>query len=136
MKLSIKTIYGIQALFELAQHPDEELKSAQVAGAQKIPSRFLEQILNALKKSKLVKSQRGNKGGYILAKPVKEISLLNIIEALEGQISFAVQSIDDTAIKSVLKGIEKELAEKMGRITLDYLLNEKIKQDSVENYNI
>ncbi len=136
MKLAIKTQYGIQALFELAKHSGEELKSAQIAEAQNIPVRYLEQILNTLKKNKLVKSLRGNKGGYVLSKAAKEISLLNIIEAVEGQISFAVQTSGDLAIKAVLKGIEKDLADKLGKITLESLLNEKNKQDSVFNFSI
>ncbi|MFA5839141.1 MAG: Rrf2 family transcriptional regulator [Candidatus Margulisiibacteriota bacterium] len=136
MKLTIKTIYGIQALFELAKHSGEELKSAQIAEAQNIPARYLEQILNTLKKNKLVKSLRGNKGGYVLSKAAKEISLLNVIEAVEGQITFAAQTSGDSAIKSVLKEIEKGLADKLGKITLESLLNEKNKQDSVFNFSI
>lgn len=136
MKLAIKTQYGIQALFELAKHSGEELKSAEIAEAQNIPARYLEQILNTLKKNKLVKSLRGSKGGYVLSKSAKEISLLNVIEAVEGQITFAAQTSGDSAIKSVLKDIEKGLADKLGKITLESLLNEKIKQDSVFNYNI
>lgn len=136
MKLAIKTQYGIQALFELAKHAGEELKSAQIAEAQNIPLRYLEQILNTLKKNKLVKSLRGNKGGYILSKAAKEISLLDIVEAIEGQITLATQSTGDSAIKSVLKEIEKGLADKLGKITLESLITEKNKQDHVFNFSI
>lgn len=68
MRLSIRTIYGLQAIFEIALHPGPDgVSSAAIAEAQGISANFLEQILASLKKQKLVKSIRGRSGDIFLA---------------------------------------------------------------------
>jgi Rrf2 family protein len=90
MKLSIKSIYGLQALFELAlNYGNEGIKIGAIARAQKIPPRFLEQILLQLKKKGVLESTRGIKGGYSLALPPREITLFDVVQALEGPLVFA-----------------------------------------------
>ncbi|MFN9860399.1 MAG: Rrf2 family transcriptional regulator, partial [Pseudanabaena sp.] len=73
-------------MLELANHfaIDQPLQIRQIANLQNIPDRYLEQLLATLKRQGLVKSQRGSKGGYILAREPWEISLLQIIQGIEG----------------------------------------------------
>lgn len=86
MELSLKSEYAILAMLELANHfaIDQPLQIRQIANQQNIPDRYLEQLLATLKRQGLVKSQRGAKGGYILAREPWEISLLEIVRGIEG----------------------------------------------------
>ncbi len=86
MELSLKSEYAILAMVELANHfaIDQPLQIRQIAAQQNIPDRYLEQLLATLKRQGLVKSQRGSKGGYTLSREPWEISLLEIIQGIEG----------------------------------------------------
>lgn len=99
MDLSCKTEYALLALIELAhQFPrGEPLQIRQIALQQQIPDRYLEQLLATLRRMGLVKSQRGAKGGYILGREPWQITLLDVIMALEGR----EQRVDETSPKSI-----------------------------------
>lgn len=85
MRVSAKADYAIRAAAELAAISGEQhLKRDQIADAQKIPSKFLETILLDLKHTGIVKSTRGADGGYALARPAADISLADIIRAVDG----------------------------------------------------
>ncbi|MEI6064283.1 MAG: Rrf2 family transcriptional regulator [Pseudanabaena sp. ELA748] len=94
MELSLKSEYAILAMLELANHfvLDQPLQIRQIANQQNIPDRYLEQLLATLKRQGLVKSQRGAKGGYILARNPWEISLLEIVHGIEGHDLIAAKS--------------------------------------------
>lgn len=77
---------------ELAEHQEGGLvKTREIARSQEIPLKYLEQIINMLKKSRLVDSVRGSEGGYRLARPASEITLFDILRALEGDLSIMDQ---------------------------------------------
>lgn len=86
MELSCKTEYALLALLELADryNEGEPLQIRQIAAQQNIPDRYLEQLLANLRRCGLIRSQRGAKGGYILAREPWKITLLDIITCLEG----------------------------------------------------
>jgi Rrf2 family protein len=85
VRISAKTDYAIRAAVELASaEPDAPQKGERVAAAQKIPLRFLENILTELRHAGLVASRRGAEGGYWLARPAEEIALADIIRAIDG----------------------------------------------------
>jgi len=87
MRLSAKADYALRASLELAVAGEGHVKAEALARAQAIPLRFLEQILLDLKHAGLVSSQRGAEGGYWLAKPAVEISLADVIRAVEGPLA-------------------------------------------------
>ena len=87
MRFSAKADYALRASLELATGTDAHVKAEVVARAQSIPLRFLEQILLDLKHAGLVQSQRGADGGYWLAKAPGEISVADVIRAVEGPIA-------------------------------------------------
>jgi Rrf2 family protein len=87
MRLSAKADYALRASLELASAGEGHVKAEALARAQAIPLRFLEQILLDLKHAGLVASQRGAEGGYWLAKPPIEISLADVIRAVEGPLA-------------------------------------------------
>jgi len=88
MRVSAKVDYALRALLELAAAPPPGQVSAErLASAQAIPPKFLENILLELRRGEIVISQRGVDGGYRLARPAGEISVADVIRALEGPIA-------------------------------------------------
>ncbi|MDE3019550.1 MAG: Rrf2 family transcriptional regulator [Nitrospirota bacterium] len=88
MKISLKATYGILAALDLALNGGTSpVQAKMIAKRQAIPLRFLEQVLNVMKNAGLVDSLRGAQGGYLLGKLPEEISLADIVEALDGTLS-------------------------------------------------
>jgi Rrf2 family protein len=89
VRVSAKADYAVRAAIELAAAPPDggPIKGERIANAQKIPLRFLENILGELKHARLVHSQRGAEGGYWLGRPPEEITLAEIIRAVEGPLA-------------------------------------------------
>jgi Rrf2 family protein len=85
MLVSKKLQYALRAVFELARRDGAgPVRIADIGHAQAIPVRFLENILNQLKKGGFVASRRGKKGGYILGRPAEEITVGALVRFLEG----------------------------------------------------
>jgi Rrf2 family protein len=86
LELPSKVEYAILALLEMASQPDEKtpLTVSEITTKHPIPDRYLEQILGNLRRGGLLKSQRGARGGYILARDAREITLLEIVSLIEG----------------------------------------------------
>lgn len=88
MRISAKADYALRACIELAAAEGEgHVKGERIAQAQEIPLKFLENILGDLRQAGLVRSQRGMEGGYWLAKPAAEISLAEVIRAVDGPLA-------------------------------------------------
>ncbi len=81
-----RTDYGIRALVFLAGREGARAKAAEIAVGMDIPQGFLQQVLQELQRARLVTSLPGRNGGYSLARPSGEVSMLEIIEALEGSL--------------------------------------------------
>jgi Rrf2 family protein len=86
MRLSARADYALRAAIELAAAHDDRVTAEHLAQAQGIPGKFLETILTHLRRSNIVRSQRGPDGGFWLARPAAEISLADIIRAIDGQL--------------------------------------------------
>ena len=88
MKLTTRSEYALLALIHLARAKGPDfVPSLAIAEAQGVPQKFLEQILLVLKRARLVKSFRGQRGGYKLARPADKISLAEIIRLLDGALA-------------------------------------------------
>ena len=88
MRVSAKTDYALRAALELAAAPDDKpVKGERIATAQAIPLRFLENILMQLRHAGLVDSRRGAEGGYRLARPATEVTLADVIRAIDGPLA-------------------------------------------------
>lgn len=87
MKISTKGRYGLRALIDLAQYSEiEPVSINSIATRQAISERYLEQLMTLMKKAGLIKSIRGAGGGYVLAKDMGEISVGDVLRALEGNL--------------------------------------------------
>jgi Rrf2 family protein len=88
VRVSAKTDYALRAALELAAAPDEKpMKGERIATAQAIPLRFLENILMQLRHAGLVESRRGAEGGYRLARPAADVTLADVIRAIDGPLA-------------------------------------------------
>ena len=87
MRVSAKADYALRAAIELAAAGDGPVKGERIAQAQEIPLKFLENILVELRHAGIVRSQRGVEGGYWLARLAEEVSLAEVIRAVEGPIA-------------------------------------------------
>ena len=88
MRVSAKADYAVRAAAELAAAGnDRPLKRDQISQRQKIPSKFLETIMLELKHAGIVKSTRGADGGYALARPAGDISVADVIRAVDGPLA-------------------------------------------------
>jgi Rrf2 family protein len=93
VRTTAKVDYAVRAALELARAQPTDAKSGMpvkghdVAEAQEIPVKFLESILAELKRAGIVRSQRGSEGGYWLARPASEVSIADIIRAVEGPLA-------------------------------------------------
>jgi Rrf2 family protein len=100
VKLSSKGRYGVRALFDIAFHNDgKPTQIREIAEREAIPARFLEQIFGELKRAGLIGSKRGPRGGYHLARPANEISVGDVIRALEGPIAVMLPDDDEKTRK-------------------------------------
>ena len=124
MRLSTKTRYGVRAIFDIAYHGQDSPQSLaaqarDIARREDIPLRYLEQIFQDLKRAGLVDSKRGPRGGYYLKRPSSEITLAEVVRALQGPIeeTFLVEDDENTAAgggassRQVTAGLWKELAD-------------------------
>jgi Rrf2 family protein len=87
VRVSAKVDYALRACLELAASPPGPVKGERIATAQAIPPKFLENILLDLRQAGVVASRRGVEGGYWLARAAEEISVADVIRAVEGPIA-------------------------------------------------
>jgi Rrf2 family cysteine metabolism transcriptional repressor len=126
VKISVKVDYACRVMAELARlHGSGELAQIeQLAETEAVPANFLAQILLDLRDHGLISSRRGNRGGYALARPPEEISLYDILMAIEGRclhLSGNFQGRSGRRLKQVWDEISKTLTEKTKSYTLDRL---------------
>ena len=87
MRISAKADYALRAAAELAAAGGGPVKGDRLASSQQIPPKFLENILSDLRQAGIVRSQRGSEGGYWLARQAEEVSLADIIRAVDGPLA-------------------------------------------------
>src|SRR5438874_156010 len=98
MRISIKIDYALRSMAELAAtEGDRPLKADSIASEQDIPLKFLLAILGELRRSRLVRSQRGQSGGYVLARPAREITLADVMRAVEGPLA----NVHDESLREI-----------------------------------
>jgi Rrf2 family protein len=134
--ISSKTIYAIAALQELGSiDTDKVLKIKEIARNANIPQNFLEQILLELKKQGLLSSIKGAHGGYKLAKPLKDITLKDVVIVLESDIFSDISQTDNLALQFFWKDLKLNVS-KVFEIPLSELKNYELKATKSLNYTI
>lgn len=135
LKLSTKGRYGLRALIDLAQYSEKEPVSiTSISNRQGISERYLEQLMAKLKKAEIVKSIRGAGGGYILGKDMHEISVGDVLRALEGSLDpvecsglsaeEGCSASENCVTKYVWQKINDSINQTVDSIMLDQLVEE------------
>ena len=115
MKLTARSEYALLALVYLARHENEGYISVEnIAKAQQIPPKFLEQLMLALKRAHLLRSTKGQHGGYALARKPDQITLAEVIRLFDGALA-PTESVSENFYEST--PIEKE--KKLTRVFKD-----------------
>lgn len=131
MEISRRTDYGVRVILDLANLPFSQRASTQdIADRQSIPAPFLAKIISQLSLSGLVTTYRGAGGGVSLARPASEISLLQVIEALDGPVRLNRCVIEPSAcprdsycpVHHIWAKAQVELTELLGGTTFDELV--------------
>jgi Rrf2 family protein len=131
MKLSTRSRYGTRILLELARSGGKTpVQVSVIARRQKIPVKYLEQLIRTLKQAELVTSVRGAKGGHMLTKPPEEISLGDIVRLFEGQADLVecvsspekCKISDECNVRKAWKKATTVLYESLDTITIEDLL--------------
>jgi Rrf2 family protein len=144
MKLSTRTRYGVRAALELAESADRRpLQLKTIAQHQEISLKYLEQLMAILRSAGFVRSVRGSKGGYVLAKAPGQIRLSDVFNCLEGPVITAecVQSDNycarsaDCVVKQVWAQVQQAVTNVLESITLQDLAD-KAKDKKTSNYQI
>jgi Rrf2 family protein len=138
MQLNQATDYAFRAMLHLAHLPQGSIASTQtLAESEAIPQRFLLKIMRALNQAGLIKSYRGVEGGFALARPAADISLLDIITAMEGPVAIHrclgereacnKHCSHECPVHATLRRLQDELVAGLGAATLAALVEQKRK---------
>jgi Rrf2 family protein len=135
MRLSLQVQYAICGSFDLAYNgAGQPVQIRVISERQAIPARYLEQIFQRLRRAGLVHSKRGPGGGYTLARPPEEISLKEIVEALEGPLSENLEMpLPDDSSEAAFRpsfvwgAVATRLADALSEMNLDALCKEAVR---------
>lgn len=133
MKISVKVDYACRVMTELARlHGTGELAQIEhLARTEAVPANFLAQILGQLREHGLVASRRGNQGGYVLARPPNEISVYDVLLAVDGeclQLSGNFEGRSGRRLKQVWDEVSRDLTQKTKSYTLDQLVARNVSE--------
>jgi len=133
MKLSTRSRYGTRIILELARHFGKEpVQVSEIARIQKIPVKYLEQLIRSLKQADLISSVRGSKGGHRLKERPDKITVGSIVRHLEGQTDLVecvslpekCQMSDECRVRKVWMDATEAMYEKLDGITIADLICE------------
>ncbi len=145
MKLSTRSRYGMRAILELAiEYGNKPMQIKTIAKRQDISGKYLEQLMAILKSSGLIRSVRGPRGGYLLARPPQEIRLSHVFTALEGSL-LTVECIEhpefcprctDCVTRQVWTDIKNAIMGVLESMTLQDLADRVRRGKDVSSYQI
>ncbi|HLY30659.1 MAG TPA: Rrf2 family transcriptional regulator [Ktedonobacterales bacterium] len=130
MRMTMKNDYGLRAMIELAsRYGQGAVPSSEIARHQVIPEHFLDQLLITLRRGGLLKSQRGPQGGHSLARSPAQITMSDVINALDGSSPTmecvtepkACQLVPGCAIREVWRQIDAYAQQLLSSVTLEQL---------------
>ncbi|RKY08263.1 MAG: Rrf2 family transcriptional regulator [Planctomycetota bacterium] len=145
MKLSSRTRYGMRAILELAlEYGKAPLQIKTIAQREDISNKYLEQLIAMLKASGLVRSMRGPKGGYLLARPPAEIQLKDVFLTLEGPMVPAeclehpeyCSRCTDCATRQIWQELQEAIFGVLESVTLADLVERSMRLKKTSNYHI
>lgn len=129
MRLSTRSRYGLRAMINLARNWDQPVSSAVIAESESVSKKYLDGLFNKLRKADLLKSYKGQGGGYTLARPPWEITARDVVQVLEGGLEI-VSCADDAVecpktgkcpTRELWRSVSAGISDMLGKITLAQL---------------
>jgi len=136
VKLSVKSDYAARAVLGLARHhhTGAALRVEQLAEEQNIPSNYLVQILIELKAQGIARSLRGKEGGYLLAKPPSEISMADVLRAVDGSV-FDTPALSDPdcpgELRRAWRNLQRSVESAAAAVSFQQLLDENSEKEKM-----
>lgn len=131
MKISTKGRYGLRAVLYLAIHAENNhVALHQIADAQQLSVGYIEQIFSTLRRSGIVKSVKGAQGGYVLAESPQQMTVGQILRALEGELCFNQEdqsqgnALEETISRMLWKPLDAQIAHMLDELTLQNLVDD------------
>lgn len=140
MQITRQADYAVRAVLCLAKHgPSERVTTAQIGREQHIPQTFLAKIMARLSVAGIVHSTRGSHGGMSLARPADEISLLDIVEAIDGPMRLnecvsdpgACPLAQDCSVQAVWRQAQAELVDRLARTNFSQLASPHVQSEAL-----
>jgi Rrf2 family protein len=125
MRLSARVDYALRAVIELARGGDSPITADRIARAQEIPPKFCESILLQLRRGGIVYAQRGPEGGYWLAKPATALTLIEIIEVIDGPLG-SPRTQAEGSLQKVWAALEAAERRILTEVTIEHVINGKL----------
>ena len=139
MKLSSKSRYGLRACYILAENYPEHVSATELEKGINVSNKYIEKIMRVLTKEGIVSAERGASGGYYLLHKPEEITVGNIVRALEEEMEFITCVAQGNACECPTKNVWKKLYvginEVLDSITLQNMLNENVGHERVDVCN-
>ena len=133
LTISAKGVYGLTAVAELGiRYAQGTVQIRDIAKTHGIPQHYLEQILDSLKKARLVKSHRGAQGGYTLARSPREVKVIDVLESVEGELEIVTKGKKDGALEFFWDGLDRQLRKMLDLSVEDLILG---KQNAERRFN-
>lgn len=130
MKLSTRTRYGLRALMVIARSDKESLTSDSISRTENISKKYMDEILGKLRRAGILQTRRGAHGGYALNLDVEDLTILNVVETLDGPIALApcakgnyACQRDDCLARPVWQALTDGIRALMERVTLGQVVN-------------
>ncbi len=134
--ISTKGVYGLSAMYELSKHKlDSPMQIKDISQSTSIPQNYLEQLLGKLRKAGFVKSIRGAKGGYLLAKKPEDVLIKEILITLEGDLKIVDCKTENPVLNLFFEESKKNTQE-IFNLTLAQLNEYENKYNEVLHYVI
>ena len=140
-KFSTKCIYALRTILELSiREGMGVIKSQQIASSQGIPVRFLEIILSELRQGGFVDSRRGNQGGFVLARPAEAITVVQVIDFIEGHKALRGKrvmdsSVNDDPFAELWRKIDQSCTEVLSSTNFAALAGEEVRKRNLRAPN-
>jgi len=132
MKISTKGRYGVRILLDLALHENETPRQIHdIAASQQISEKYISRLIIDLRRAKMIRSIRGAKGGYRLARNPAEVTLLDIVEVMEGPLSIvdcvrspgSCNRSGSCPSRQIWDNLNTEIREAMRKITFQNIID-------------
>ena len=127
-RLSKKADYGLIALKHLAMHADASISAREIAAQYQIPAELLAKVLQRLARKGLLVSQQGINGGYVLARDPSKISIVDVMEAIDGPIGMtpcergsSCEQMDRCSVRDPLMKLKVKVVRILGDTSIDEL---------------